>query len=221
MRSWAHPLSASAAFAFVAATSCVEIPFVTETFADELAVGGVGGPVTVGDTARLTASALYRIAASDPVYRYSSTLYPQDYTWKALDPAIASVDSLGVVRGIVAGAARISTTYRTVTDTVGVLVIPLVNAVALSATSATVAVNDTASFDATALDSQQQPIPSVPLEASVSVAIVHGVVLPVSATVTRFKYVSKGQGEFIVTVRVPNARADRVRTATFTLTATP
>lgn len=221
MRSLVHPIASWSVVAFFAAASCVEVPFVSETFANQLTLNGPGGPLTVGDTTRVTASARYNVAASDPVYRYSSTLYPEDYTWKALDPAVASVDSLGVVRGIVAGAARIATTYRTVTDTLGVLVIPLVDAVVLSPTSANVAVNDTASFDAAAFDSQQQPMPSIPLQASASAAFVQGFAFPVSATVTRFKYVSKGQGEFIVTVRVPNARADRVRTATFTLKATP
>jgi hypothetical protein len=210
--------------ALVATASCFEVPFITETFASELSVSSLAGPLTIGDTTRLNVSALYNVAESDagPQPRRSSLVHPEDYEFKALDPGIATVDALGVVRGIAGGTASISIKYSHVTDTSSLQVVPVVHAVTLSPTSGTVNFNGSISFDATAVDAQQQALASIPFAFSVSSPSVSNSLVvvtsaPVSPTTTRFTVSATGGVQFTITIRATNARPDRERSATYTL----
>lgn len=206
----------------VATASCFEVPFISETFADAIRVHAFAGPLTVGDTARLSVSALYNVAESDagPQPRRSSLVHPDDYEFVALDPGIATIDALGVVRGIAAGTARFSIAYKHVTDTTSLQVIPLVNEVRLTPTSGTInGFGNSITFDAVAVDAQDQPVAAVPYSTAVSSAasLLTITSATVSPTTTRFTVIANGGVQFTITVRATNARSDRERTATFTL----
>jgi len=206
----------------VAMASCVEIPFVSETFAGEISVSPVAGPLTIGDSTRLNVVALYNVAESDagPQPRRSSLVYPDDYEFSALEPGIATIDALGVVRGIAEGMARFSITYKHVTDTTGLQVVPLVDDVRLSATADTiVGFGNSITFDAMAVDAQDQPLASIPFATSVnsSPSLISITSAPVSPTATRFTVTATGGVQFLITIKATNQRADRERSTTFTL----
>lgn len=80
---------------------------------ESLAVAGTAS-VTVASTTPLTATATFYNTTNEDV--------SADADWDTSDPAVATVDSTGVVTGVSAGTADITATYRGVADSMTVTV---------------------------------------------------------------------------------------------------
>ena len=106
--------------------------------------------VTVGATRRYTATA--RDSAGTP-------LGGRPVTWTVADPTVATVDSTGLVTGLLPGSTQITATVNGVIGTAGLTVIPVpVASVLVSPDSLNVPVSATGQLAALVLDSVGNPL---------------------------------------------------------------
>jgi hypothetical protein len=112
-------------------------------------------PLLVGDTTRLTSGTLHNGSDCDP-------RSPQRVSWVSEQPAVASVDSAGLVRGLAPG--RFTAVGVSGDDTLRAngFVLPPGWTARLIPDSVTVQVGDSVGFMIAALDSLGGQLPSVP-----------------------------------------------------------
>ena len=175
----------------------------------------------VGDTVQIVASAKYKVTASDPEYRYRSNEFPEQWAWESSNPAVATVNSDGVVRGVTAGMTNIAATFQNVTATYALRVTPFVESIVLEPSRATLSAPDTLSVQITTLGAQQQPVGPVPLKPLESGMVAMTPFLASVEAPTRLVYRVFSAGQHTIIMRLDNVRAERTRSTSLTVTATP
>ena len=140
------------------------IPITGQTFTDagttachtkgsvaSVAMSPTAASVSVGSTAQLTAT---------PLDAGGNPLTDRVVTWASNNTAVATVSASGLVTGVAAGSATITATSegKTATAAITVTVLVPVASVAVSPTSATVAVGGTQQLTATPLDANGNPL---------------------------------------------------------------
>ena len=115
--------------------------------------------VELGDTLRLTAT------AADA---RGQAISGAPIGWTSLEPAVAEVDSTGLVTAVEVGDARIVAAAGSRADTVVLTVVATPRSIVVQAPRDTLVLGDTVMFTATALDAKGRPLPDVAIEWSVS-----------------------------------------------------
>lgn len=194
--------------------------FMSESFDNELSMPlRSDGVLFVADSIQIVATAKYDVERSDPVYKYRSDKFPERYEWTSSNPSVATVDSLGMVRGVAVGMTNISTTFQAVTKTATLRVTPRVVSLMLAPRNATRTSEDTVSFQVTPLDGQQQPTGPVAIELGEEGGVARldsGADAPATVHYRVFT-----PGTAYIFVRVPNVRDDRIVTSMFSVTIAP
>ena len=141
-----------------AALACDDEPAGPPAIAS-ITINAPAAVVELGDTLRLTAT------AADA---RGQAISGAPIGWTSLEPAVAEVDSTGLVTAVEVGDARIVAAAGSHADTVVLTVVAAPRAVVVLAPRNALVLGDTMTLTASALDAKGRPLPDVPIEWSVS-----------------------------------------------------
>lgn len=179
------------------------------------------GIIFVGDTTQISAGA-WHDNDTDVKKLFPSTQYPERYTWTSLNPGIASIDALGVVRGLDTGTVTIQVVYEnevTRSDrTAQMRVVPLVTTLQIQPVKIDLRLGDTISVHVTTLTPAQV---SARTPYSITPPSEKGTLLlqwldadpaaaPWNNTPATVKYRAVATGQASLYVDTKNNRADRI-----------